>query len=52
MSCNIDLEKIFNDEQRIKQLILIIMNNALKYTFKGYIKLSIEDYKGSEDEIY
>ena len=34
-------EKLYGDSIRIKQLINIIINNAIKYTKKGYIELSV-----------
>lgn len=34
------------DEQRIKQVILNLLQNALKFTFEGSIKLELKyDYK-------
>lgn len=34
-------EHLFGDEQRVKQILINLLNNAAKYTEKGYIRLTM-----------
>lgn len=34
--------KLYGDAQRIRQIILNLMNNAIKFTDKGFVKLKVE----------
>ena len=34
-------EKLYGDRQRIRQVIINLMNNAIKFTDEGYVKLSV-----------
>ena len=34
--------KLYGDAQRIRQIILNLMNNAIKFTDKGFVKLTVE----------
>lgn len=44
LKCSISGEKsIYSDKQRIKQLLLNFLTNAVKFTEKGEISISIED---------
>ncbi|GHS89646.1 hypothetical protein AGMMS49957_13290 [Synergistales bacterium] len=38
-------ENLFGDETRVRQVLLNLMSNAVKYTERGYIKLSIHTQK-------
>lgn len=35
-------EKLYGDRQRIRQIIINLMNNAIKFTEEGFVKLSVE----------
>ncbi|MBQ6845469.1 MAG: response regulator [Agathobacter sp.] len=35
-------EKLYGDRQRIRQIIINLMNNAIKFTDKGFVKLTVE----------
>lgn len=35
-------EKLYGDRQRIRQIIINLMNNAIKFTDEGFVKLSVE----------
>ena len=37
--------ELIGDEMRIKQILINVLNNAIKYTNKGFIKLSIQSGK-------
>ncbi|WP_291861600.1 hybrid sensor histidine kinase/response regulator [Marinilabilia sp.] len=39
---------IFTDEHRLRQVIVNLMGNALKFTSEGYIKLSVEKFSGKD----
>ncbi len=43
---------LYGDEVRIKQCILNILNNAVKYTHTGSVRLIIGGRRKSDDEIY
>lgn len=36
-------QKIYTDEKRVKQIIINLISNALKYTFKGGITVSFSE---------
>ena len=40
---------LYGDEVRIKQIILNLLNNAVKYTMKGHVELRVES-RDTEDE--
>ncbi|MCR5179095.1 MAG: EAL domain-containing protein [Lachnospiraceae bacterium] len=44
-------EDLFGDEMRIRQIIVNILNNAVKYTNEGYVKLSVHGRYLDEDTI-
>jgi len=49
---DIDLPaKLYGDVQRIRQIVINLMNNAIKFTEEGFVKLTVETQKTSEDEI-
>ncbi len=35
-------EKLYGDRQRIRQVIINLMNNAIKFTDEGFVKLTVE----------
>ena len=35
-------EKLYGDRQRIRQIIINLMNNAIKFTEEGFVKLTVE----------
>ena len=42
---------LYGDEIRIKQCVLNILNNAVKYTHEGSVKLAVSSKRISDDEI-
>ena len=41
-----EVPKIFNTEpRRLKQILINLIGNAVKFTFKGYIKIKIKKIK-------
>lgn len=38
------------DETRIKQILVNLLNNALKFTKKGYVKISVSGTRGETDD--
>lgn len=44
-------EKLYGDRQRIRQVIINLMNNAIKFTDKGYVKLTIKTEPLDEEHI-
>ena len=47
---DIDLPmRLKGDSQRIRQIIINLMNNAIKFTEEGYVKLSVECQKTSDE---
>lgn len=43
--------KLHGDAQRIRQIIINLMNNAIKFTEEGFVKLSVEVKRVSEEEM-
>ena len=43
--------ELLGDEMRVKQILTNILNNAVKYTEKGHVKLTIKGEKQSEEKI-
>ena len=43
--------KLYGDTQRIRQIIINLMNNAIKFTEEGFVKLSVEVGQMSEGEV-
>jgi len=43
--------KLYGDAQRIRQIIINLMNNAIKFTEEGYVKLSVEANRMSEEDV-
>ena len=44
-------DNILGDTLRIKQIIELLLDNALKFTNKGFIKLSVKEYYDFEDYV-
>ena len=44
-------EKLFGDRLRIRQVIINLMNNAIKFTEKGFVKLTVKAEKRDADII-
>ena len=42
---------LYGDEVRIKQVIVNMLNNAVKYTTEGFVELQIESEKADEDNV-
>lgn len=43
--------KLYGDRQRIRQVIINLMNNAIKFTDSGFVKLSVKTKMISEEDI-
>jgi len=43
--------KLYGDVQRIRQIIINLMNNAIKFTEEGFVKLSVKVDTISEEEV-
>ncbi len=43
--------RLYGDEFRIKQVLINLLNNSVKYTDEGSVHLSVEGEKYSEDEL-
>jgi len=43
--------KLYGDAQRIRQIIINLMNNAIKFTEEGFVKLSVETKVVSEEVV-
>ncbi|WP_195250941.1 ATP-binding protein [Romboutsia sp. 1001713B170207_170306_H8] len=43
--------KLFGDEIRLRQIIINLVNNAIKFTKKGYVKLRIESSKINDNKV-
>ena len=43
--------KLYGDEVRIKQILVNILNNAIKYTHEGSVTLSVQCEKGADSDI-
>jgi two-component system sensor histidine kinase RpfC len=53
LSCNIDPETPFalkGDHQHIRQVLINLVNNALKFTEKGHVNLNVRRSGGTEDK--
>lgn len=44
--------ELFGDEVRIKQILVNLLNNAVKYTREGYISLHIESESKGEESVF
>jgi len=43
--------KLYGDAQRIRQIIINLMNNAIKFTEEGFVKLSVKADAISEEDV-
>ncbi len=43
--------KLYGDSQRIRQVIINLMNNAIKFTETGYVKLTVKTEQINEEEL-
>ncbi|MCR5271816.1 MAG: response regulator [Lachnospiraceae bacterium] len=44
-------EKLYGDALRIRQIIINIVNNAIKFTEEGFVKISIKVNEKNDDEV-
>lgn len=44
-------EILCGDEHRLRQIIINLVNNAIKFTDKGYVKLSVDSRKIDEEKV-
>ena len=44
-------QKLYGDEVRIKQILINLLNNAVKYTSKGFVSLYIECEEVSDEKV-
>ena len=44
-------EMLFGDEHRLRQIIINLVNNAIKFTDEGYVKLSVESKQIDETKV-
>ncbi len=44
-------EKLYGDRQRIRQIIINLMNNAIKFTDEGFVKLTVETKPIDAEEV-
>lgn len=42
-------KELFGDEMRIKQILINVINNAIKYTSQGYVSLEVSCRKGKDN---
>lgn len=42
---------IISDKQRISQVLVNLLNNAIKFTFEGFIKIKIEKFHYNQQTI-
>lgn len=43
--------KLFGDSIRIRQIIMNLISNSIKYTEKGYVKFSVQIHKKTDDKV-
>ena len=54
LQCEYDLNipcKYYGDDVRIKQILINVMNNAVKFTKEGFIKISVGGHPGSTQDM-
>lgn len=44
-------EKLYGDRQRIRQIIINLMNNAIKFTDSGYVKFTVKAEQKDEETV-
>jgi signal transduction histidine kinase len=50
-SFNLDNSKIYNDRQRLKQVLINLISNAIKFTQRGYIRVEVNMFAKNSLEI-